>query len=172
MIMIIINNHNDIIMMIHFWCKLVSRQQKIWETQQAFSWGNVSIFFCILAPSHHDYQLPQYLYSSLAPSPILKDMWILQCELLVGLPLFSFVKLFTIVGWFTPVENSQWCWTLVIHHYIYWEPLEILETDMRGGNHCQNERILFNKIKEVLFKDSILDFHTVILLLLQIIFGW
>ena len=75
---------------------------------------------------------------------------------------FSFVELFTIVGWFTLVENSQWCWTLVIHHYMYWEPLEILDTDMKGGNHCQNEKILFNKTKEVFVKDSLLDFHTVI----------
>ena len=33
---------------------------------------------------------------------------ILKCELLGGLPLFiPLLTLFTIVGWFTPVENSQ-----------------------------------------------------------------
>ena len=78
------------IMMILFWCQLVSRQQKIWATQQAFSWGNVSIF-CIFAPSHHGYQRPQYFYFSLAPSPILKDLWNFEMR----------------VGWFTLVYH---CW--------------------------------------------------------------
>ena len=113
------------IMMIHFWCKLVSRQQKIWATQQAFSWGNVSIF-CIFAPSHHGYQRPQYFYFSLAPSPILKDLWNFEVR----------------VGWFTLVNH---CW-LVYPCREFSMMLNIshspLQTDMKGGNHCQNEKIL------------------------------
>ena len=70
------------------------------------------------------------------------------------------------------MENSQWCWTLVIHHYIYWEPLEILETDMKGGNHCQNEKIValvdpqcwihITKVFFLIFTPGLSYFHIVV----------
>ena len=88
--------------------------------------GERKYFFCILAPSHHGYQFPQYFYFSLAPSPILKDLWNFEVR----------------VGWFTLVNH---CW-LVYPCREFSMMLNIshspLQTDMKGGNHCQNEKIL------------------------------
>ena len=129
------------------------------------------LHFCTIPPRLSVSSVFLFFLGTLANSQ--GPVWFWNASCLVGLPLFT---LFTIVGWFTlVVENFQWCWTLVIHHYIYWEPLEILETDMKGGNHRQNEMILALVVphnKRILFKFLLLDFHTVILLLLQIIFGW
>ena len=93
-------------------------------------------------------------------------------------------------GWFTLVYTfvniAYDCWLvypcgefsmmLNISHSPLHIPLEILETDTKGENHCQNEKILalvvpHNK-RNYFLNCLLLDFHTVILLLLQMIFGW
>ena len=135
--MIIIDNHDDMIMMIYFLFNLVSRQQKIWATQQAFSWGNVSIFFAFLHRPTTVISVLSIFISPWHPRQFSRTCGILKCES-VGLPLF------TIVGWFTLVENSQWCWTLVIHHYrLIWK--EEITAKMKRFWHLvfHNRRRLF-----------------------------
>ena len=126
------------------------------------------LHFCTIPPRLSVSSVFLFFLGTLANSQ--GPVWFWNASCLVGLPLFT---LFTIVGWFTlVVENFQWCWTLVIHHYIYrWKYLRLIRKEEITAKMKRFWHLLFHTTKDF-FKFLLLDFHTVILLLLQMIFGW
>ena len=128
------------------------------------------LHFCTIPPRLSVSSVFLFFLGTLANSQ--GPVWFWNASCLVGLPLFTpLLTMLTIVGWFTLVENSQWCWTLVIHHYIYrWKYLRLIRKEKITAKMKRFWHLLFHTTKDSFFK-LLLNFHTFILLLLQIILG-